>query len=197
MTTKLFKWITGGLLALALSGCSSIPLRPGRASVTTDTGKVLAVRQSQNPLNETVQDYKRVTDSEGKVTTEEVHTKIGAAQKDTAREMAAKLGSLRGVIWVGIIVFLFGVASAVHPYVKALVGGSMTTSAVIAAAGLAMIVLPSLIVGHEVLILSVAGGAAALYFFAHRHGGVRAEVKTLREFMDVNRNGVDDREEGR
>jgi hypothetical protein len=168
-------------VALVLTGCTSIPLRPGRASVTTETGKVLAVRQSQNPLNETVQDYKRVTDSENKVTTEEVHTKIGAAQKDTAREMAAKLGSLRGVVWVGIVVFLFGVASAVYPPLKLIVGGSVTTSAVLAAAGLAMMVLPSLIVGHELLILCISSGAAAFWFFAHRHGGVQAELKTIKE----------------
>jgi len=177
------KLIASLLVVAAFCGCSSIPLRPGRASVSTDNGKVIQVRQSQNPLTETVQDYKRVTDPENKVTTEEVHTKIGAAQKDVAREISAKLGSMRGVVWIGILVFLFGVVSAVHPYVKALVGGSVTTSAVIAAAGLAMIVLPTLIVGHELLILGVAAGAAALYFFAHRHGSVHSELKTLKEHV--------------
>ena len=171
------------LVLALLTGCVSVPLRPGRASVTTDTGKVLAVRQSQNPLNETIQDYKRVTDPENKVTTEEVHTKIGAAQKDTAREMAAKLGSLRGVVWVGVLVFLFGIASFVYPPLKIIVGGSVTTSAVIAGAGLAMIILPTLLVGHELLILCVAAGGAALYFFAHRHGGVHSELKTIKEHV--------------
>ena len=178
----LFKRAIGGCLALALlAGCSALPLRPGRASVHTDTGEVLAVRQSQNPLTETVQDYKRITDAESKVTTEEVHTKIGAAQKDTAREIGAKLAATRPVMWIGILVFLFGVASAVHPGLKLLVGGSVTTSAVIAAAGLGMIVLPILIVGHELLILAIAAGAAGLYFFAHRHGSVHSELKTIKE----------------
>jgi hypothetical protein len=167
-------------LALFLVGCGSMPLRPGRASIVTDTGKVLEVRQSQNPLNETIQDYKRVTDAETKVTTEEVHTKIGAAQKDTAREIGAKLGALKGVVWVGILVFLFGAVSFVYPPLKVLVGGSVTTSAVITGAGLAMIVLPTLVVGHELLILCVAAGAAAFWWFAHRHGGVHAELKTLK-----------------
>ena len=162
-----------------LSGCSILPLRPGRASVTTDTGKVLAVRQSQNPLNETVQDYKRVTDLDGKVTTEEVHTKIGAAQKDTAREVAAKLGSLRSVTWVGILLFLFGVATVVYPQARLLIGGSLTTSIMISAAGLALIVLPSLIVGHELLILCVSAAIAAVWFFGHRHGDLRGQVKQL------------------
>jgi len=176
------------LTALLFTGCTSIPLRPGRAAVTTDSGKILTVRQSQNPLTETTQDYKRVTDAETKVTTEEVHTKIGAAQKDTAREMAAKLGSLRGVVWVGVLVFLFGVASFVYPPLKLIVGGSVTTSAVIAAAGLAMIVLPTLLVGHELLILSVAAGAAGLYWFSNRHG-------KLQGLVDANKNGIDDRKE--
>lgn len=170
----------GGCLALMfLVGCTSMPLRPGRASVTTDTGKVLAVRQSQNPLNETIQDYKRVTDADNKVTTEEVHTKIGAAQKDTAREVAAKLGALRGVTWLGVLVFLFGVTSAAYPPLKILVGGSVTTSAVIAGAGLALLILPTLVVGHEILIMAVAVGAAALWFFAHRHGNLRGQVTEL------------------
>lgn len=176
----LFKCFGGLVLAaLFLAGCGSMPLRPGRASVATDTGKVLEVRQSQNPLNETVQDYKRVTDGDNKVTTEEVHTKIGAAQKDTAREIGAKLSALRGVTWIGVLLFLFGVASAVYPPLKILVGGSVTTSAVIAAAGLALLILPTLVVGHEVLILAVAAGAAALWFFAHRHGSLRGQVTEL------------------
>jgi len=172
------KLLSALALTLVLVGCT-MPLRPGRASVVTDNGKVLSVRQSQNPLNETVQDYKRVTDSENKVTTEEVHTKIGAAQKDTAREMAAKLGALRGVTWLGVLVFLFGVASAVYPPLKILVGGSVTTSAVIAAAGLALLILPTLVVGHELLIMAVAIGVAAVWFFAHRHGSLRGQVTEL------------------
>ena len=182
------------LLLLFLTGCGSMPLRPGRALITTDTGKVISVLQPQNPKESTVQDYKRTTSPDGTVT-EEVHTKIGAAQKDTAREMVAKLGSLRPVMWVGIMVFLFGAASAFHPYLKALVGGSVTTSAVIAVAGLMMIVLPTLVVGNEILILAGAGGAAAFYFFANRHGHARGEAKVLREMIDLNKNGIDDREE--
>jgi hypothetical protein len=164
------------LSLVLLAGCT-FPLKPGSASIKSASGEVVSVKQSQNPLNETVQDYKRTTSQEG--TTEEVHTKIGAAQKDVAREMAAKLGSLRPVMWVGILVFLFGATSLVYPPVKALVGGSVTTSAVIAGAGLAMIVLPVLVVGHEVLILAVAAGAAALWFFAHRHGNLRGQLSAL------------------
>jgi hypothetical protein len=165
------------LSLLLLVGCT-LPLKPGASTLVMPDGQVVKVVQSQNPKNDTVQDYKRVTDPNG-ATTEEVHTKIGAAQKDVAREVAAKLGSLRPVMWVGILVFLFGAASAVWPPLKVLVGGSVTTSAVIAAAGLAMIVLPVVVVGHEVLILAVAAGAGALWFFAHRHGHLRGQVNEL------------------
>lgn len=181
----------GCLLALALTaGCTSIPLRPGRASIKSESGQVISVRQSQNPLNETIQDYKRVTDHDAKVTTEEVHTKIGAAQKDTAREMAAKLGSMRPVMWVGILLFLFGASSFVWPITKAIIGGSVTTSAVITAAGVALIALPAMIVGNEMLILGGGAGAAALYWFSHRHG-------KLQGLVDANKNGIDDREEAK
>jgi hypothetical protein len=77
------------------------------------------------------------------------------------------------------LIFLFGVASAVYPPLKLLVGGSVTTSAVIAGAGLALLILPTLVVGHEVLIMAVAVGAAALWFFAHRHGHLRGQVTEL------------------
>jgi hypothetical protein len=137
------------------------------------------LHQSQNPKQESKQVFKR-TEKAGEVT-EEVTTVIGAAQKDVAREVAAKLGSLKGIIWVGVLVFLFGAASFVYPPLKVIVGGSVTTSAVISGAGLALIVLPTLIVGNEILILCVALGAAVLYWFAHRHASVHAELKTLKD----------------
>ena len=32
-------------------------------------------------------------------------TELGAAQKDTARELSAKLASLKGIVWVGVAIF--------------------------------------------------------------------------------------------
>lgn len=166
------------ILFLLLAGCGVLPLAPGHSSFSNGTTRG-ELRQSQNPKTESTQKYRR-TEEAGK-TTEEIETVVGSAQKDTAREMAAKLGALKGVVWVGILVFLFGAASAVWPPLKVLVGGSLTTSAVIAGAGLALIVLPSLLVGHELLILCVALGGAATYFFAHRHASVHSKLKTLTE----------------
>jgi hypothetical protein len=139
------------------------------------------LRQSQNPKSPTTQKYESITQSpDGKRTVERNEIVIGAAQKDTAREMAAKLGSLSGVVWVGVALFVFGAASAVYPPLK-LVVGSVTTSAACCAAGVALIILPSLLVGHELLILSVGCGVVLLWFFAHRHGGLKATVDHLRK----------------
>lgn len=165
------------LFFLLLAGCGVLPLAPGNSSFSNGTTRG-ELRQSQNPKTESTQKYRR-TEEAGK-TTEEIETVVGSAQKDTAREMAAKLGSLKGIVWLGVLVFLVGAASFAWPPLKAIVG-SVTTSAVITLAGLSLIVLPTLIVGNEILILCVALGGAALYFFAHRHASVHSKLKTLVE----------------
>ena len=58
---------------------------------------------------------------------------------------------------MGVVVFLFGIASMFYPPLKAIIG-SITTSAAITVGGLALIVLPTVIVGNELLIM---GGVAA------------------------------------
>jgi hypothetical protein len=108
---------------------------------------------------------------------EETHARseLGAAQKDTARELGAKLASLRGIVWVGVGLFLFGLASLVWPPLKAVIG-SVTTSAALMLGGLALMVLPSLIVGNELLILGGVVVAVGSWFLAHRHGELRGLV---------------------
>lgn len=115
-------------------------------------------------------------------------TELGAAQKDTARELGEKLASLKGIVWVGVAMFVFGLASIFYPPLKLLIG-SVTTSAAITVGGLALMVLPTLIVGNELLILGGVAVAVGGWFLAHRHG-------RLQGFVDANRNGVDDREVG-
>src|SRR5215471_20738306 len=104
-------------------------------------------------------------------------TELGAAQKDTARELGAKLASLKGIVWVGVAMFLFGLASLFYPPLKLLIG-SVTTSAAICAGGLALMILPSLIVGNELLILAGVAAAVGLWFLAHRHGQLRGLVNS-------------------
>src|SRR5215471_14120096 len=114
-------------------------------------------------------------------------TELGAAQKDTAREIGAKLASLRGIVWVGVAMFLFGLASLFYPPLKLLIG-SVTTSAAITGGGLALMVLPTLVVGNELLILGGVAVVVGGWFLAHRHG-------RLQGFVDANKDGVDDRVE--
>ena len=102
-------------------------------------------------------------------------TELGAAQKDTARELGAKLSSLKGIVWVGVGLFVFGLASLVYPPLKAIIG-SVTTSAALMLGGVALMVLPSLIVGNELLILGGVGWRWAAWFLAHRHGQLRGLV---------------------
>ncbi len=104
-------------------------------------------------------------------------TELGAAQKDTARELGARLASLKGIVWVGIGLFVFGLASLVWPPLKVVIA-SVTTSAALMLGGLALMVLPSLIVGNELLILGVVTLAVGGWFLAHRHGEMRGSLKS-------------------
>ena len=106
-------------------------------------------------------------------------TELGAAQKDAARELGAKLSSLKGIVWVGIGLFVLGLASLVWPPLKAVIA-SVTTSAALMLGGVALMVLPSLIVGNELLLLAVVGIAVAAWFLAHRHGQLKGEVSSLK-----------------
>lgn len=102
-------------------------------------------------------------------------TELGAAQEDTAREIGAKLASLKGVVWVGLGLFLFGLATLFYPPLKVLIG-SITTSVAMVIGGVALMVLPSLIVGNELLILGGVAAVVVAWFVAHRHGQLRGAV---------------------
>lgn len=174
--------IAGMSLILTCGGCYVPSQKGGHSSFSTPTGLSGGVAQSENPKSDTTQVLERVTrevraDGVVVITEEKLNTKIGSAQKDTAREMGAKLASLKGVVWVGVALFIFGATSLVWPPLKAIVG-STTTSLVASAAGIALIMLPSLIVGHEILILCIGVGAVLAYWFAHRHGELRGKLNS-------------------
>ena len=107
-------------------------------------------------------------------------SELGAAQKDTARELSAKLASLKGIVWVGVAVFLFGLATMFYPPLKLIIG-SITTSAAITVGGIALIILPTVIVGNELLILAGVAAAVGLWFLAHRHGQLRGLVDAAKD----------------
>lgn len=198
------------LLALVLTGCMTQPLKGGKATTSQSAGHTMqTVAQGENPAAVSRQDQETVRTRnytvpagsrlEGPsnvqaivvsapmpvVEREETRakTELGAAQKDTARELGAKLASLKGIVWVGVAVFLFGLATLFYPPLKLIIG-SVTTSVAIVAGGLALMVLPTLVVGNELLILAGVAAAVGLWFLAHRHG-------QLRGLVDANKDGGD------
>jgi hypothetical protein len=102
-------------------------------------------------------------------------SELGAAQKDRARELGARLSSFKGIVWVGAGLFVFGLASLVWPPLK-LVVASLTTSAALMLGGVALMVLPTLVVGNELLIFGGVALAVGAWFLAHRHGHLRGLV---------------------
>lgn len=166
-----------GISAL-LAGCFSPSTKGGWAGFDSP-GFSGGVGQPENPKDSTTGEYVELRPDGTRITWT---TKIGAAQKNVWAETAAKLSALRPVMFVGIGLFILGAASLVWPPLKAIVG-SATTSAVAMVAGLGLTILPTIIVGNELLILCVGIGAVGLYWFGHRHSAARTEAKILREKM--------------
>lgn len=200
------------MFSLLLCGCATQPLRGGKATMSSKPTGIIeqTVVQSDNPAQSSRQDQETVrtrsytvpvgsrlesntTNSATVVVSapmpvierEETRakTELGAAQKDTARELGAKLASLNGIVWVGVVMFLFGLASIFYLPLKLLIG-SVTTSAAITVGGLALMVLPTLIVGNELLILGGVGVAVGGWFLAHRHGQMRGVVDASKDGIE-------------
>ncbi len=197
--------IVGGIFvmfSLLLCGCATQPLKGGKATTRRPGSIEQTLMQSDNPSQASRQDQETVRTRSYTVPVgsrlesvatngatvvvsapmpvverEETRakTELGAAQKDTARELGAKLASLKGIVWVGVAMFVFGLASIFYPPLKLLIG-SVTTSAAITIGGLALMVLPTLIVGNELLILGGVVVAVGGWFLAHRHGQLRGLV---------------------
>ena len=197
--------IVGGIFvmfSLLLCGCATQPLKGGKATTRRPGSIEQTLMQSDNPSQASRQDQETVRTRSYTVPVgsrlesvatngatvvvsapmpvverEETRakTELGAAQKDTARELGAKLASLKGIVWVGVAMFVFGLASIFYPPLKLLIG-SVTTSAAITIGGLALMVLPTLIVWNELLILGGVGVAVGGWFLAHRHGQLRGLV---------------------
>ncbi len=151
------------------------PQPPG--AVPAHTAALIAASREQSTINSQPSTSFILSAPMPVVEREETHAaaELGAAQKDTARELGAKLSSLKGIVWVGVGLFVFGLASLVYPPLKVIIG-SVTTSAALMLGGLALMVLPSLIVGNELLILGAVALAVGGWFLAHRHGQLRGLV---------------------
>ena len=190
--------LVGFTAVLLLVGCAISPLKGGRATTAGVIGQTVV--QGENPAQVSRQDQEtvktrsytvpagsRLMSASNQVVVvsapmpvverEETRamTELGAAQKDTARELSAKLASLKGIVWVGLLMFIFGLASIFYPPLQAIIG-SLTTSIAILAGGVALMILPSLVVGNELWILAGVASAVGLWFLAHRHGQLRGLV---------------------
>ena len=190
-----------------LSGCAMAPLKGGHATTSGVIGQTVV--QGDNPAQVSRQDQEtvktrsytvpagsRLVSTSNQVVVisapmpvvehEEMRakTELGAAQKDTARELGAKLASLKGIVWVGVVLFLFGLATLFYPPLQAIIG-SVTTSVAIIAGGLALTILPTLIVGNELLILAGVASAVGLWFLAHRHGQLRGLVDAAKSVVET------------
>jgi len=209
------------LLGFCFTGCITPPQKGGSASFFSGK-ETQQLQQSENPFGSSSQNFDKSIESSLKITpgstvttfdltgsnktTEiklsgdsELHTKetiktgtiVGAAQKDVAREIGAKLKSLSVLVYVGIFLFIGGIATLFVPYLKILIG-STTASIGFIVGGILLMALPSLIVGNELLIGGVVLGALGIYFFAHRYASHATKATIYKEFIDSNKDKIDD-----
>jgi len=139
---------------------------------TTNTQKITII--TNIPFKATIKD--------------KVNSSAGGSQKNVLGETIAKLKSMKWISIVGMFLMLFGGASMFWPPLRAVIG-SYTTSLVIVAGGVLLLILPVIVVGNETLILAVVLGAVGIYFLAYRYGGTSKETKIWR---DLNKNNIVD-----
>lgn len=121
-------------------------------------------------------------------------TRIGAAQKDTARELAAKLSSMRPVQVLGALLVLASLAMF-HPAVATVVA-SKTVQWVCGGVGLMLLFAPVVVVDMAPMIQAVLvfGGIAVVvvWFLAGRNASHAATANALQQWVDANNDGRDD-----
>jgi len=191
------------VLALAL-GCETFNPQDGGESEVARGTNVTRLKQSQNPKapsRQTTDSQHEIEESWAPGSTifeklptgetnriiylpfggnretkirDRTETQIGAAQKDEGRELAARLAGMKPIMWGGVALVALGLASFT-PWLRPIFG-SVTTSLVFLAGGLALMVVPNIIAGNEILILCIVIGLVAAWFLAHRHGVLRGKV---------------------
>jgi hypothetical protein len=92
---------------------------------------------------------------------------IGAAQKDTSREISAKLASFQPVQYVGIALLLVA-AAMFHPVVRVAISGGKEIQMATAAVGLTLVFGPTLFVGNEKIILFAGIGSLFVIYALSR-----------------------------
>ncbi|WP_404422916.1 hypothetical protein [Nibricoccus sp. IMCC34717] len=204
------------LAAAALSGCAMVPraqqgghavTAPGitvaapenPATPTTQTHKRMVTRrftpESLRPptIKESLPVAQEPTAGHAvqhvaeEFESEETTTTIGAAQKDTTREISAKLAALRPVQMFGGALVAAAVAMF-WPPVRLAIGAGKEIQMWTALAGAALIFIPPLLPGNERLILVTALVGLALFWLSHR-------LSYKSGMLDANHNGIPDNEE--
>lgn len=106
-------------------------------------------------------------------TKERATTMVGAAQKDTARELGARLANTRGIMWVGVLLLIGG------PVIGWKLGW-LTNGLIAGGAGLLLIVLATVIPGNEAWLglglLVVLPVVAYAYYKGHHDKAEAASV---------------------
>lgn len=204
------------LASFTLAGCGAFarPLKPGASKIrfsppltqtnfTPDLAPTAELVQPENPALPSTQKIERTQEliEEPQATNaphirthrtvEKIETSIGAAQKDTTREVGALISSMRPVQFVGILLVLASLAMF-HPVVKA-VTMSAQLQVVCGASGVGLIFLPTLVAANPLVFTfaTIAGIAApVIYHLAHSHGHAQG-------FIDANNDGIDDRQQGK
>ena len=200
------------IMAAGCLGGQGYRAKGGSASYRARSGEVAITKQSENPKQAANQDvqvhdeqtflipFGSIFDIVQPGTTNVVHvtasapvpvatkhdeishSTVGASQKDTLGESLAMLKTAKLLILPGILLFVGGIFAALYPPATALFGGILPGIG-IACAGLALIVLPFLIVGHPVALAMAAAGAgvaALAVWYIHHHGGLNAELAVLK-----------------
>lgn len=173
------------LALLLLTACGS--LKPIKGGVSTGASTFpsgtnsFSIAQPENPEQASTHTFKRVETREflagtnfpavlvpiRETITQEQGVTLGAAQKDTARTLSARLTAMRPVQYAGILLI---VAAGVLFYF-----GWPTPAALSAVCGVGMIILAAVVPGNESAIL-IGGvlvalvGCAAVFYAWHRRG---------------------------
>lgn len=179
--------IPAGALSIPVPGTNTSP----RVPVPGQTANSSQPGTPPNLLNWYVYSDKPVTMK--RTTVRKAGTTIGAAQKDTAREVAARLAAVAWISWVGIIVALFGVATFT-PWLQVLAFPIRVRIGIVAL-GLGLTFAPMIIAGNEKWILAAAIVGAAVWFGWEKIATMIHERAYLKGVVDANKNGVDDRVE--
>jgi hypothetical protein len=106
-------------------------------------------------------------------------TTIGAAQVDVAGKILAVAKSVRWIQVVGLLFIVFGIASLAWPPLRLIIN-SVTTSAWCIGAGAFLLFVTPYIALHPAICFGISAGVVGLWYFAHRHGSVTAELATVK-----------------